>query len=86
MVCTKTLYNHVELGILNIKNTDLPQRLKRLQKSTRIRINKRKLGKSISQIPKHIEHRKEFGHWEIDTVIGKKISDQDVLLTIIERK
>ena len=85
-VCTKTLYKYVELGILKIKNTDLPQRLKRLQKSTRIRINKRKLGKSISQIPKHIENRKEFGHWEIDTVIGKKTSDQDVLLTIIERK
>ena len=30
-VCTKTLYKYVELGILNIKNTDLPQRLKRLQ-------------------------------------------------------
>ena len=30
--------------------------------------------------------RKKFGHWEIDTVIGKKTSDQDVLLTIIERK
>ena len=40
----------------------------------------------ISQRPKHIENRKEFGHWEIDTVIGKKTSDQDVLLTIIERK
>ncbi|MFR5189127.1 hypothetical protein [Peptostreptococcus sp.] len=35
MVCTNTLYKYVELGILNIKNTDLPQRLKRLQKSTR---------------------------------------------------
>ena len=85
-VCTKTLYKYVELGILKIKNTDLPQKLKRIPKSTRIRINKRKFGKSISERPKHIELRKEFGHWEIDTVIGKKTSDQDVLLTIIERK
>ena len=85
-VCTKTLYKYVELGFLKIKNTDLPQKLKRIPKSTRIRINKRKFGKSISERPKHIEPRKEFGHWEIDTVIGKKTSDQDVLLTIIERK
>ena len=69
-----------------MKNTDLPQKLKRIPKSTRIRINKRKFGKSISERSKHIELRKEFGHWEIDTVIGKKTSDQDVLLTIIERK
>ena len=85
-VCTKTLYKYVELGFLKIKNTDLPQKLKRIPKSTRIRINKRKFGKSISERPKHIEPRKEFGHWEIDTVIGKKTSDQNVLLTIIERK
>ena len=85
-VCTKTLYKYVELGFLKMKNTDLPQKLKRIPKSTRIRINKRKFGKSISERSKHIELRKEFGHWEIDTVIGKKTSDQDVLLTIIERK
>ncbi|MCQ5151669.1 IS30 family transposase, partial [Peptostreptococcus anaerobius] len=34
----------------------------------------------------NVDFRVEFGHWEIDTVIGKKTSDQDVLLTIIERK
>ena len=85
-VCTKTLYKYVELGFLKIKNTDLPQKLKRIPKSTRIRINKRKFGKSISERPENVDFRVEFGHWEIDTVIGKKTSDQDVLLTIIERK
>ena len=93
-----TIYNELKGGrVEQIKNghkvivyyPDAGQRQyekNRKQKSTRIRINKRKFGKSISQRPKHIEHRKEFGHWEIDTVIGKKTSDQDVLLTIIERK
>lgn len=28
MVCTKTLYNYVDLGILPIKNIDLPEKLK----------------------------------------------------------
>ena len=27
MLCTKTLYNYVELGLLGIKNIDLPQKL-----------------------------------------------------------
>lgn len=85
-VCTKTLYNYVESGFLKIKNIDLPQKLKRISKSTKVRSNKKKLGKSISERPKNIDFRVEFGHWEIDTVIGKKTSDQDVLLTIIERK
>lgn len=85
-VCTKTLYNYVERGFLKIKNVDLPQKLKRISKSKKVRMNKKKLGKSISERPKSIDSRVEFGHWEIDTVIGKKTSDQDVLLTIIERK
>ena len=29
MVCTKTLYNYVSLGLLPIKNIDLPEKLKR---------------------------------------------------------
>ena len=29
MVCTKTLYNYVDLGLLPIKNIDLPEKLKR---------------------------------------------------------
>jgi IS30 family transposase len=32
-----------------------------------------------------VETREEFGHWEIDTVIGKKSNDE-ALLTLIERK
>ena len=29
MVCTKTLYNYVDLGLLPTKNIDLPEKLKR---------------------------------------------------------
>jgi transposase, IS30 family len=32
-----------------------------------------------------VADRQEFGHWEIDTVIGKKSNDQ-ALLTLTERK
>lgn len=86
IVCTKTLYNYVSLGILSkIKNIDLPLKLRRSTKKSRTRQNKRKLGTSITERPEEINERKEFGHWEIDTVIGKKSKSDAVLLTLTER-
>lgn len=85
-VCTKTLYNYVDLGLLSIKNMDLPQKLRRNTKSARVQKNKRKLGKSITERAQNIEAREEFGHWEIDTVIGTKSKEDAVLLTLSERK
>ena len=41
---------------------------------------------SIEHRPKSVEERLEFGHWEIDTVIGRKCADDPVLLTLVERK
>jgi IS30 family transposase len=69
-----------------IKNTELPQKLRRTTKKTRVRKNKRILGRSIEERDKSIESREEFGHWEIDTVIGVKDKDDEVLLTLAERK
>ena len=85
-VCTKTLYNYVDLGLLPIKNVDLPQKLRRNTKPARVQKNKRKLGKSITERAQDVETREEFGHWEIDTVIGKKSKEDAVLLTLSERK
>lgn len=86
MVCTKTLYNYIDLGLLDVKNTDLPIKLRRNTKSTRVKKHKKKLGSSISEHPIDINNRTEFGHWEIDTVIGEKSNNDNVLLTILERK
>lgn len=86
MVCTKTLYNYIDLGLLEIKNVDLPQKMSRNTKSAKVRAHKKVLGKSIKERSIDIESREEFGHWEIDTVIGEKSSTDNVLLTIVERK
>lgn len=86
MVCTKTLYNYIDLGFLEIRNVDLPMKLRRNTKPQRVRSNKRKLGTSIEERPEHIITREEFGHWEIDTVIGTKDKSDSVLLTLAERK
>lgn len=85
MVCTKTLYNYVNAGFLKITNIDLPLKVKRSSKTARIKRHKKKLGASIDERPERINDRSEFGHWEIDTVIGKKDKNDSVLLTITER-
>ena len=86
IISTKTLYNYVDLGLLPIKNIDLPAKLHRNKKSIRVRHNKKKLGTSISERPSYIENREEFGHWEIDCVLGEKSNKDNVLLTLVERK
>lgn len=85
MVCTKTLYNYIDLGLIGVKNIDLPMKVRLNTKKRRSHQNKRVLGLSIEERPEEINERKEFGHWEIDTVVGKKTKDQ-VLLTLTERK
>ena len=86
MVCTKTLYNYVDLGILPIKNIDLPEKLKRNTKSSNIRKNRKILGKSIEERPETVNSREEFGHWEIDSVLGIKKDAEPAIMTIVERQ
>lgn len=85
MVSTKTLYNYIDLGLLTVRNIDLPMKTKLNTKTKLIRKHRRILGTSIAERPLEIETKEEFGHWEIDTVEGKK-SDDNALLTLIERK
>ena len=86
VVSTKTLYNYVDLGLMDIKNGDLPEKVKRNTKTRRARVNKRILGRSIDERSPRVESRKDFGHWECDLVLGHKTKDDDVLLTLCERK
>lgn len=85
MVCTKTLYNYVDLGLLPIKNIDLPEKLRRNTKAPKVRENKKNLGRSIEERPEIAQFRIEFGHWEIDTVIGKQGDGEPCVLTLVER-
>nr|WP_186669088.1 IS30 family transposase [Sporosarcina sp. BP05] len=85
MVSTKTLYNYIDQCLLSVRNVDLPMKTKLNTKTKRVRKNRRILGTSIVERPLEIEDREEFGHWEIDTVEGKKSYD-NALLTIVERK
>ncbi len=83
-VCAKTLYNYIDQGLLRVKNIDLPLRVRRKRKASRLRKHRRCYGESIDERPLEVESRETFGHWEIDTVIGSADSSE-VLLTLDER-
>ena len=85
-VCTKTIYNAVWAGSIGITPFNLPEALHRQNKKNRVRINKRIYGTSITERPKEISARIEEGHWEIDTVVGKKSGRESVVLTLVEKK
>ena len=84
MVSTKTLYSYIELRLTKIKNIDLKQKLRRKLKKTYSHEYIKKLGDSIELRPPCANERIEFGHWEIDLIIGKRSKDE-VLLTLDER-
>ncbi|PJH64401.1 hypothetical protein CVR98_24850 [Salmonella enterica subsp. enterica serovar Enteritidis] len=69
------------------KNIDMLEKsFRNTKKSPKTRQNLRKLGITNKERPETIETREEFGHWEIDTVIGNKAKSDPVLLTLVERK
>ena len=84
-VCVKTLYNYVDSALLKMRNIDLPLKVRLHWKRLGNRENLKNLGHSIDERPYDVEARNEFGHWEIDTVIGRKTKGDNVVLTLVER-
>ena len=88
-ICTQTLYNYIDKGIiLNVSNKDLPIKTTRKKKNDNKTVALKNLkGTSIEQRPKEIEEREEYGHWEMDTVVGgHKKHGKECLLVFSERK
>ena len=85
MVCVKTLYNYVDSMLIVLRNIDLPLKVRRRKRRHNIKENLKHLGRSIDERPDEIATRNEFGHWEIDTVIGSKSKSDNVVLTLVER-
>ena len=87
-ICFKTIYNYIDQGLfINISNKDLLiKRKSKKRKYNHIRkaTNNTK-GRSISERPKEVDTREEYGHWEMDTVVGKQ-GTKTVLLVLTERK
>lgn len=85
MVCTKTLYNKLEAGNLSLSLFELPEVLKRKRHKGKNRVHKRSKGNSIDERPDIVDDRTELGHWEADTVVGRRNDKEAVILTLVER-
>lgn len=84
-----TLYRYIDLGLfLNLTNKDLPIKGNRKKKKKTVRKTQARAaaGTSIEKRPDEIDNREEFGHWEMDTVIGKRGESKHSLLVLTERK
>ncbi len=67
--------------------TELPEAMKRKQhKDSKPREHKKNFGTDISQRPEIAALRIEEGHWEGDTVVGKRGSKEAVVLSLLEKK
>ena len=83
----KTIYNYIDQGLFpNLTNKHLPVKKKssrRNYEKVRTAENNKK-GISIGEREKSIEAREEYGHWEMDTVVGKA-KTKTTLMVLTER-
>lgn len=86
-ISSRTIYNWVYNSEIGLDISCLPYAKKKRQKirKTEKQIIKPNGGESIDLRP-DIEDRMEFGHWEIDCVVGKREGKSTCLLTLVERK
>lgn len=84
-----TLYRYIAKGYLpGITYAQLPQhrkKKKRKVQNEKVNVNAPDR-RSIEHRPPHIDTRQEFGHWEIDSVVGHAKGRNQSVLTITERK
>ena len=73
--CRVTIYKYIEDGVfLTLTNADLPEKgdRKKKHKTVKKKQSRASSGTSIEQRPDYVNDREEPGHWEMDTVVGKK--------------
>jgi len=89
-VCTSTLYHYIDQGVLpGVTNESLWEKRKRGRRSNpraRRVIKRLARGASIDQRPAGATNRTEFGHWEMDLIVGPPRGSGAALLTLVDRK
>ena len=87
-ICKGTLYNYIykrKFDTLTYKH--LSVRKKRKKKETEPKVSYRNMnGRTIEERDKSIMSRTEYGHWEMDTVVGSRGNSKACLLVLTERK
>lgn len=87
-ISVRTLYRYIDNGIfLKLTNKDLPVKGKKKKKNKKVQTQKRaSAGESIENRPDEVKDRETFGHWEMDTVKGKRGVTKSCMLVLTERK
>ena len=87
-VSTPTLYRYIDKGYIpNVTNKDLWQKSRRKKRKYRkVKASRAPKGTSIERRPLIVDSRSTFGHWEMDSVIGKSRGKKQSLLVLTERQ
>ena len=88
-ICVATLYSYIDKGIfLKLSNKNLPVKKNKKRKYKKVNRQQARAnaGESIEKRPDGIDTREEFGHWEMDSVIGQQKHSKNTLLVLTERK
>ena len=85
--CRVTLYKYIDDGNIfpNVTRGDLREHGERKNDHKEVKEKKPPRGRSIEERPPEVDTRETFGHWEMDTVVGRK-SSRARLLVLSERK
>lgn len=75
---TKNLYTYSHQGLLGLNPINLPLAMRLKPRHHQRSSTKRILGTSIEERPEAVNSRAAFGHWEIDTVLGRKTAGEPV--------
>lgn len=86
-ISVSTLYNYISSELfISLTDADLPEKAKRKprRKAGKPKIAHKDLP-SIESRPESINNREEYGHWELDLVVGPQ-GERHCLMTLTERK
>lgn len=85
-VSTPTLYRYIDKGYIpNVTNKNLLEKSRRKRSYHHVKAKRPPKGVSIERRPEEINSRKSFGHWELDSVIGRAKGKRQSLLVLTER-
>ena len=85
--CERSVYYAVDAGLLGVSREQLPYRPggKRRKKGGKRMAYTNARGRPITERPPGAEDRSEYGHWEMDTVVGGTGTSPACLLVLTER-
>ena len=85
-VSYNTIYRYIDNGVFpHLTRSDLPYKPRKKYKKTIVVKKDSVFGKSIEIRPDEAASRETFGHWELDSVIGKR-ERGNTILVFTERK